>query len=78
MKTRKEDCDGTIEDSNEDIRLNQNIIMAYNNRGKVKLKIGDYDGAIADFSEAIRLNPNYADAYNNRVKARMEKVNQLT
>ena len=48
------------------LRLNPNDVVAYNNRGVSKDKIGRPGDAIADYDAALRLNPNYADAYNNR------------
>ncbi len=39
---------------------NNNLAIAFNNRGNAYRKIGQYDRAIRDYNEAIRLKPNYA------------------
>jgi tetratricopeptide (TPR) repeat protein len=57
----------------EAIRLRNDFVAAYNNRGLARRKKGDLEGALADFSEAIRLDPDFAIAYNNRAFGRQQK-----
>ena len=47
-------------------------MIAYNNRGFAKSKLGDLEGAISDYDEAIRLDPEYATAHTNRENAQKE------
>ncbi|MBP9014480.1 MAG: tetratricopeptide repeat protein, partial [Smithella sp.] len=51
---------------NEAIRLKQDFVDAYNNRGSIYFKLGLYQLAINDYNKAIHLNRHYAEAYNNR------------
>jgi tetratricopeptide (TPR) repeat protein len=44
----------------------ENLSIAYYNRGLARRKKGDYDKAIADFTKAIEINQNDADAYRFR------------
>lgn len=44
----------------------ENLSIAYYNRGLARRKKGDYDKAIADFTKAIEINPNDADSYQFR------------
>ena len=44
----------------------ENLSIAYCNRGFARRKKGDYDKAIADFTKAIEINPNDASAYQFR------------
>ena len=60
------DFDGAINAYDVVLRLNPNDVVAYNNRGVSKDKIGRPSDAIADYDMALSLNPNYAEAYNNR------------
>ena len=61
-----------IADYNEAIRLDPNLVYAYNGRGHAKRRINDFRGAITDYNEAIRLDPNLAYAYNGRGNAKCE------
>lgn len=45
---------------------NDNYLLALNNRGILKGKLGDFGGAVNDFNDAIRIKPDYAEAYYNR------------
>ena len=71
-----EDLNATIANCTEDIRLDPNNALAYNNRGVAKSDLGDHYGAISDYSEAIRLNPNDPDNtsiyYYNRGRAKAD------
>jgi tetratricopeptide (TPR) repeat protein len=44
----------------------ENLSIAYYNRGRARGERGDYDKAIADFDKAIIINPMFAEAYGNR------------
>ena len=44
----------------------ENLSIAYCNRGFARRKKGDYDKAIADFTKAIEINPNDAGVYQFR------------
>ncbi len=58
---------GGIEDYTSAIKLRDNEIeIAYVNRGNAKLEIGDYLGAIDDYDRAIQINNLLSDAYKNR------------
>ena len=57
------------------LRLNPQLIGAYNNRGNVYNSMGEHDCAIKDFTKAIQLRPDFADAYNNRGNAYDKKGN---
>lgn len=48
------------------IKLNQNMVHAYVNRGNVYQLNDDLTLAIRDFDAAIKINPNIAEAYYNR------------
>ena len=58
--------DTAIEHYTEALKLNPQLVEAYNNRGINYEDKGDFERAIADYTRAIELNPDYADAYNNR------------
>ncbi len=62
----KGDNDEAIKHYTEAIRLNPNLVEAYNNRGLAYYRKDDYDQAIQDYSKAIDLNPNYAKAHYSR------------
>lgn len=76
-----EDLNTILANCTEDIRLDPNNALAYNNRGVAKSDLGNHYGAISDYSEAIRLNPNDPDNtsiyyYNRgRTKADLEDKN---
>ena len=45
---------------------NENLAIAYYNRGLAYNSKGQYDRAIQDYDQAIRLKPDFALAYGNR------------
>lgn len=65
-KGEQEDWQGAIADFSDALRLNPNLIEAYNNRGTAYSILGENAKAIADYNEAIRLQPNDPEAYYNR------------
>jgi tetratricopeptide (TPR) repeat protein len=71
-----EDLNTILANCTEDIRLDPNNALAYNNRGVAKSDLGNHYGAISDYSEAIRLNPNDPDNtsiyYYNRGRAKAD------
>ncbi|MBQ0065174.1 MAG: tetratricopeptide repeat protein, partial [Firmicutes bacterium] len=50
----------------EVIRLENDNVAAYNNRGNRYADLKRYEEAIQDYTKAIELDANYASAYNNR------------
>jgi tetratricopeptide (TPR) repeat protein len=60
------DPDEAIKHLTKAIRLNQNSVGAFYNRGNAYSRKGDMDRAISDFTQVIRLEPNHAWAYYNR------------
>ncbi len=65
--------DDAITHYTEAIRLNPDLIAAYNNRGNAYGEKSDFDAAIQDYNKAIDLNPELAEAYTNRGNAYDEK-----
>jgi tetratricopeptide (TPR) repeat protein len=61
-----------IADLTEEIAVNPDFYLAYNNRGVARYRLEDYQGAIEDFSKAIDLAPDYALSYNNRGLAKVK------
>jgi tetratricopeptide (TPR) repeat protein len=55
-----------IEYLNNAIKLQPDLVEAYNNRGITYDDLGQYHRAIEDFDKAISLKPNLAEAYYNR------------
>jgi len=47
----------------------ENLRIAYNRLGSMRIEAGQVDRAIEDFNEVIRLDPDYANSYNNRGNA---------
>jgi len=47
----------------------ENLSIAYYNRGNAWSNKGKYNRAIADYTKAIEIDPEYADAYHNRALA---------
>lgn len=66
---------------NEAIKLNPDMVKAYNNRGVAYVETKKYDLAIADFNKAIELDSKNGKVYNNRAiaywyKGEIHKVHQ--
>jgi lipoprotein NlpI len=59
-------CTAMIQSGHE---TQQNLAVAFSDRGIAYARKGQYDRAIEDLDQAIRLNPNYAAAFNNRGSA---------
>jgi lipoprotein NlpI len=59
-------CTAMIQSGHE---TQQNLAVAFLNRGAAYLDKGQPDRAIQDYDQAIRLNPNYAAAFRNRGRA---------
>jgi tetratricopeptide (TPR) repeat protein len=51
---------------------NENMSIAYLNRGYAHQRKGDHDDAIEDYNEAIRWMPNSPTGYRNRASAHLE------
>ena len=49
----------------EAIKLDPKYVVAFNNRGYAKGKLGDYKGKVDDCNEAIKLDLKYAVAFLN-------------
>jgi len=56
-------CTAVIQSGHE---TQQNLAIAFYNRGNAYVRKGQNDRAIQDYDQAIRLNPNFADAFYNR------------
>jgi lipoprotein NlpI len=56
-------CTAMIQSGHE---TQQNLAVAFSDRGIAYARKGQYDRAIEDLDQAIRLNPNYAVAFSNR------------
>lgn len=53
----------------------ENLSIAYYNRGNAWSNKGKYNRAIADYTKAIEIDPEYADAYHKRALAWKKKGN---
>ena len=73
MSQKEKDYSKAIEHYSNAMKLNPQMVTAYNNRGAAYSDIGAYDCAIEDLNKAIELNPNDAKAYTNRGAAYSEK-----
>ncbi len=73
MSQKEKDYSKAIEHYSNAIKLNPQMVSAYNNRGAAYSDTGAYDCAIEDLSKAIELNPNDAKAYTNRGAAYSER-----
>jgi tetratricopeptide (TPR) repeat protein len=56
-------CTAMIQSGHE---TQQNLAIAFGDRGIAYARKGQYDRAIEDLDQAIRLNPNYAASFSNR------------
>jgi tetratricopeptide (TPR) repeat protein len=63
------DTKQAIEEYNKAIRVKQNFVWAYLDRGMAYEKMDQYQRAIEDYNAAISLEPDNADAYNYRGNA---------
>jgi TonB family protein len=45
------------------VKLNPELVLAYNNLGTAYHKLGDFKNAVAAYQQAVRLDPRYAQAY---------------
>lgn len=69
---------GAIEDCDAAIRINSDLVEAYETRAEAKSNLGDTSGAIEDYNEVIHLKPGYAKAYykRGRAKAKIGNVSE--
>lgn len=51
------------------IKLNPQLVSAYNNRGEAYYRIGNYDSAIQDYTRALELGTDFMETYCNRSEA---------
>src|SRR4030042_1007188 len=58
-----------VEKFNEALKLNQDLVEAYINRGIAQLKLEQYADAVGDFDKALELDPKSPEAYYNRALA---------
>ena len=73
MSQEKKDYSKVIEHYSNAIKLNPQMVPAYNNRGTAYSEKGAYDRAIEDYNKAIQSTPNEASFYSNRGLAYSEK-----
>lgn len=59
-------CTAIIQSGQE---TQENLVVAFNNRGWAHFKLQDYPRAIADYDQSLQLNPQYATALHNRGSA---------
>ena len=52
------------------LKLDPNLVEAYNNRGVAKDSLGQHAEAVTDYDQALKLDPNLAEVYNNRGNAK--------
>jgi Flp pilus assembly protein TadD len=48
------------------VSIDPNSAAAFNDRGKVHVKMGQYDRALKDYDAAIKIDPKFVSAYSNR------------
>jgi tetratricopeptide (TPR) repeat protein len=65
-KYKAGDKQGALEDLNQAIKLQPDLVEAYQDRGLVRLQLGDKRGALADFTQALKLKPDEVEVYNAR------------
>ena len=73
MSQKEKDYSKAIEHYSNALKLNPQMVSAYNNRGAAYSDTGAYDCAIEDLNKVIELNPNDVKAHNNRGAAYSEK-----
>lgn len=59
-------CTAIIQSGQE---TQENLVVAFNNRGWAHFRLQDYPRAIADYDQSLQLNPNYSTALHNRGSA---------
>jgi tetratricopeptide (TPR) repeat protein len=67
-KCKVQDYQGTIDDYDSAIKLDNTPSYSFKSRAESKAAINDYAGAGSDYDEAIRLDPNDASIYVARSK----------
>ena len=65
----RKDYEQALQAYDSALRLDPQLVEAYNNRGIVKFELKQYSSAVADYTQALQFKPNYADALNNRGNA---------
>ena len=65
----KQEFKKAVADSAQAIRLDRNLVMAYNTRGVALGRMGDLRSAIQDFDTALKFDPRSIDAQRNRALA---------
>jgi tetratricopeptide (TPR) repeat protein len=59
-------CTAIIQSGQE---TQENLVVAFNNRGWAHFKLRDYPRAIADYDQSLQINPQYSTALHNRGSA---------
>lgn len=57
----------------ETLKINQNFLAAYLNRGRAYVDKGEYDKALFDLSKVLKIDPTYENAYYHLGRAYVEK-----
>jgi tetratricopeptide (TPR) repeat protein len=65
-----------IKEFEEAIRLDPDLIIAYNNLGIVYYSLEQYDDAIKAFEHAVKIDPINLEAQNNLKNAKSKKAVQ--
>ncbi|MEG3972805.1 tetratricopeptide repeat protein [Microcoleus sp. T2B6] len=60
---KEKDKKRALSDYTEAIKLDPDLVEAYNRRGVIRSELGDTQGALEDYEKAIKLKPDYAEVY---------------
>lgn len=64
IQEKNNHLEDAVKTYNKFLEIDQNLAMAYYNRGKVKSALNDFDGAIADFEKTLEIEDRFVAAWN--------------